>query len=84
LSPRVHIDIGGRSIMFRRRADPYRSRSLIGHERRCPHQRSNRTHGRRIRAYRRHRFLCMRGGTRTGGVFRNQWSPKGGKSKLET
>jgi hypothetical protein len=83
LSPRVHVDIGGRSVVFWRRAVPRRGGSIVGHGRRCPRRRSDWAHGRCIRACRRRRFLCVWGGTRTGGVLRSQRSSEEEKSKLE-
>jgi hypothetical protein len=76
LSPRVHVGIRGRSVVFRRRAIPRWSSSLVGRGQRCPARRRNQTYGRHIRACRRRRLLSVWGGTRTGSMFQNQWSPE--------
>jgi hypothetical protein len=71
LSPRVHVDMGGRSVMFRRRAVPRRRCSFAGRRQTCPGRGSNRTHCQYIRARRRCRLLSMRRSTRTRSMFRN-------------
>jgi hypothetical protein len=82
LSPRVHVDIGGRGVLFWRSIILRRGRSLFGCRQRCRRQRGSMASGRYVRACRRHRLVYVGASTGARSTFRCKWSPEKEKSKL--